>query len=57
MVAARAEMSHYAEYDYLVVNESFETALDDLTALFLARRLERPGQAERHAVLIRDLLA
>jgi guanylate kinase len=57
MVAARAEMSHYAEYDYLVVNESFETALDDLTALFLARRLERPGQAERHAALIRDLLA
>jgi guanylate kinase len=57
MVAARAEMSHYAEYDYLVVNESFETALDDLTALFLAKRLERPGQAERHAVLIRDLLA
>ena len=57
MVAAQAEMSHYAEYDYLVVNETFETALDDLTALFLAPRLERAGQAERNAALIRELLA
>lgn len=56
MVAARAEMSHYAEYDYLVVNEVFETALDELTVLFLAPRLALGAQAMRHAALIRDLV-
>ena len=57
MVAAKAEMSHFAEYDYLVVNEIFETALDDLTAVFLVPRLARAPQAQRNAALIRDLLA
>ena len=27
-------MSHYAEYDYLIVNDDFDTALGDLKVLF-----------------------
>ncbi len=30
MAQAVAEMSHYAEYDYLIVNDDFDTALSDL---------------------------
>lgn len=56
MAAARAEMSHWEEYDYLIVNQDFERALDELDALFLAARLERAGQGARHAGLIRGLL-
>lgn len=56
MAAAKAEMSHWAEYDFLIVNEDFERALEELTALFLAPRLARDAQSERHRGLIRDLL-
>jgi guanylate kinase len=56
MAQARAEMSHWDEYDFLIVNRDFEQALDDLAALFLAPRLERAEQARRHAGLIRALL-
>jgi guanylate kinase len=49
-------MSHWDEYDFLIVNRDFEQALDELAALFLAPRLERAGQAVRHAGLIRSLL-
>lgn len=56
MAQARAEMSHWDEYDFLIVNRDFEQALDELAALFLAPRLERAGQARRHAGLIRALL-
>lgn len=55
MEAAHAEMTHYSEYDYLVVNDTFEHALDELEALLLARRLRLPAQQARHAALIREL--
>ncbi len=35
---AEAEMSHYAEFDYLVVNDDFDTALGELRCVVLARR-------------------
>lgn len=57
MAAAKAEMSHYAEYDFLIVNEDFDRALEELTALFLAPRLARERQAGRHSDLIHALLA
>jgi len=57
MQAARAEMAHYAEYDYLIVNDDFERALEELQAVVLAQRLRRSGQALRHAGLLQDLLA
>jgi guanylate kinase len=57
LAAAREEMSHYAEFDYVVVNEDFETAVTEMQAIFQASRLRRPVQAERHAQLITGLLA
>jgi guanylate kinase len=56
MAQARAEMSHWDEYDFLIVNRDFEQALDELAALFLAPRLERAAQAATHAQLIKSLL-
>jgi guanylate kinase len=57
MAQARAEMVHYAEYDYLIVNKDFEQAMGELVAIFVARRLTRPGQAQRHKALIQKLLS
>ncbi len=54
---AVAEISHYDEYDYLIVNDDFAAALDELSAIFAARRLRRDPQRTRHAELIAALMA
>ena len=51
------EMSHYEEFDYLVVNDDFDTALQELRAVVVARRQRRVAQQNRRAALIRELLA
>jgi guanylate kinase len=56
MAAARAEMEHFGEYDYLIVNDSFDHALEDLQALILAGRLQLEPQRARHAALVGELL-
>ena len=57
LAAAREEMSHYDEFDFVIVNEDFETATRELHAIFMACRLRRPVQFRRHANLIRALLS
>jgi len=57
LAAAREEMSHYDEFDYLIVNEHFDTAVDEMCAIFAASRLRREAQARRHAGLVETLLA
>lgn len=57
LAAAREEMSHYDEFDYVIVNEHFDAAAAELRAIFVAQRLRREAQARRHAALIRNLLA
>ena len=39
MALATAEMSHYVEYDYIVINDDFQAALDELKALLTSSRL------------------
>lgn len=56
LAAAREEMSHYGEFDYVIVNEHFDAAAAELRAIFVAQRLRRPAQDRRHAALIRVLL-
>ena len=56
LAAAQEEMSHYDEFDYVVVNEDFDTAVAEMCAIFRASRLRRERQAERHAALIARLL-
>ena len=54
---AREEMSHYGEFDYVIVKEIFETAVDEMCAIVTASRLRRAQQTARHEGLIRTLLA
>lgn len=56
MAQARDEMSHYAEYEHLVVNEDFESAVEQLIALFLTPRLALEPQQARYQALIAELL-
>jgi len=50
------EMSHYAEYDYLIINDDFNEARDNLAAIIVANRHLLSVQQERHAKLLTGLL-
>jgi guanylate kinase len=56
LAAARTEMSHYDEFDYVIVNEDFETAVSEMQAIFIGSRQRRHVQQQRHADLIANLL-
>ena len=56
LAAAREEMSHYGEFDYVIVNEDFETAVDEMCSIFTASRLRKDAQVARHSRLITSLL-
>lgn len=57
MDAAVAEMSHYVESDYLVINDDFNTALADLEAIVRSHRLSLTSQQLRHQALLSALLS
>jgi guanylate kinase len=51
------EMSHYPEYDFLIINDRFETALLELQAILIAQRQRLALQQARHPALLAGLLA
>ena len=53
---ARWEMSHYRDYDFLVVNDVFDVALGDLECIVRAERLRLARQQQRLGALLEDLL-
>ena len=57
MRAAIGEMSHYNEYDYLIINDVFADARSRLAAVIAARQQRLEVQQQRHAGLLAQLLA
>ena len=55
VAAAREEMSHVVEFDYVTINDNFEVALQDLIAIIRASRLQAQTQLQRYANLIQRL--
>jgi guanylate kinase len=53
--AAREEMRHCGDFDYVIMNQDFARAVDDLSAIVRAARLTAPRQQIRHARLIAEL--
>jgi guanylate kinase len=56
LAVAREEMSHSAEYDYVIINEDFSHAALDLRSIVRAERLKAAPQLSRHSNLINRLL-
>jgi guanylate kinase len=56
MKDAIAEMSHYGEFDYLVVNDVFADALSELRAIVISSRMEVFNQSRTHSALIEALI-
>ncbi|MBK8327410.1 MAG: hypothetical protein IPL02_10600, partial [Moraxellaceae bacterium] len=54
---AIADMSHFVEFDYVVINDDFDTALTELISIVKASRLRQNIQLIRHAQRIEDLLS
>ncbi|MEO8303603.1 MAG: guanylate kinase [Betaproteobacteria bacterium] len=54
--AAREEMRHCTEFDYVIMNQDFARAVDDLCAIVRAARLTAPRQSVRHAHLLQRLI-
>ncbi|MEM5528210.1 guanylate kinase [Gammaproteobacteria bacterium AS21] len=57
MANAVGEMEHYPEFDYLVINDDFNVALDELSAIFKAQRLTLSTQQIKHDTMLRQLLS
>ena len=56
LAAAREEMRHVEEFDYVIINDRLERAIDELTAVVRAARLRLPVQKRRHAAYFAQLL-
>lgn len=56
MSSAIEEISHYNEYDFLVINDDFDIALNDLESIIIAHRLVQTKQTDANKQLISDLL-
>ena len=57
MQRACDELSHYPEFDYLIVNDDFAKAADELRAIVIAHRLRMVRQAEQQRKLLSFLLS
>ena len=57
MKKAQDELSHYSEFDYLIVNDTFEHAAADLCTIVLANRLRIERQVNKQAKLLSFLMS
>lgn len=55
MAQAQSELAHWPEADYLVVNDRFEQALDDLKHIVASQRLSRRSQSHKLASTLAKL--
>ena len=56
LAAAREEMRHLVEFDYVTINDVFDDSLQDLIAIVQAQRLKTNIQLQRHRTLIQTLI-
>lgn len=56
MAQAQSEMSHYNEYDYLIINDDFELASKELAQIVNAQRNKQNKQSILYQEMIAELL-
>jgi guanylate kinase len=55
LTTARQEMRHCSEFDYVIINQEFASAVEDLRAIVRASRLRGAQQRARHKALLEQL--
>ena len=53
---AQAEMAHFVDADYLIINDVFATALDELALIINSGKLLRKKQQSQYPILLKELL-
>ena len=56
MQKAHSELSHAHEFDYMIVNDDFNTAVADLHSIIHKRTHSRPGQSARTETLLAEMM-
>ena len=56
IAAARDEMRHVEEFDYVIINDDLQQASRDLQSIVSASRLRNGNQRQRHASLFASLI-
>ena len=56
MHEAVSEMTHYGEFDYIVINDDFEQAREELASIFVCNRMLMQHQEQTHADILAGLL-
>jgi guanylate kinase len=56
LAAAREEISHVGEFDYVIINDRFETAIHDLLAIIRAQRLRGEKQLRQYQELLQNFI-
>ena len=57
MIEAKSQISHYPEFDFIIVNDDFEQCLSELKLITRAQRLKATNQAIKFDHLLKELLA
>ena len=57
LAAAQGEIAHASEFDYVIINDDFDRAAQDLISIIRAERLKLHRQGRRHTELISRLTA
>lgn len=57
MAEAASEIKHFSDYDFLIINDDFQTALAELITVIRCDRLKLERQQHHHQALITQLLA
>lgn len=55
LAAARDEIAHVTDFDYVIMNDAFQRTVEDLLAIIRAERLKRAPQLSRFAGLLQEL--
>ena len=55
LAAAREEISHASEFDYVIINRDFDEAVEDLVSIVRAAGLRSSKQLSRHGALVNSL--
>ncbi len=50
------DMSHYNEFDYVVINDNFDDALQDLASIFQCQRMKLAKQQQRHQEFLMGII-
>lgn len=56
MAEAKSECTHFNQFDYIVINDDFDTAIADLESIIQATRLHCEPQCKKYQNLIKKIL-